>query len=99
MFSAVDDATARSYTRGMKDRAAVSLGRRGGRKTAEQGSEYFRKVSALRKTKAGGRPRKRRVVTEGILGKTALAGTFFSLGYQVSLLPSVCHLLQFTPLP
>jgi hypothetical protein len=47
----------------MKDRAAVSLGRRGGRKTAERGPEYYRKISALRKTKAGGRPRKKRPVT------------------------------------
>jgi len=50
----------------MKDRAAVSLGRRGGRKTAERGSEYFSKISALRKTKAGGRPRKKATVAKGV---------------------------------
>lgn len=37
--------------------SAVSLGRRGGQKTAERGSEYFRQIAAKRKTKAGGRPR------------------------------------------
>ncbi|HEV1285615.1 MAG TPA: hypothetical protein VNU44_09895 [Bryobacteraceae bacterium] len=37
---------------------AVSLGQRGGQKTAERGSEYFRQIAAKRKTKAGGRPRK-----------------------------------------
>ena len=36
--------------------AAVTLGQRGGLKTAERGSEYFRQIAAKRKTKAGGRP-------------------------------------------
>jgi hypothetical protein len=35
--------------------AAVTLGQRGGLKTAERGSEYFREIAAKRKTKAGGR--------------------------------------------
>jgi hypothetical protein len=34
---------------------AVSLGQRGGQKTAERGSEYFRQIAAKRKVKAGGR--------------------------------------------
>jgi hypothetical protein len=38
--------------------SAVSLGQRGGQKTAERGSEYFRQIAAKRKTRAGGRPRK-----------------------------------------
>jgi hypothetical protein len=38
--------------------AAVTLGQRGGLKTAERGSEYFRKIAAKRKTKSGGRPKK-----------------------------------------
>lgn len=38
--------------------AAVALGQRGGLKTAERGSEYFRKIAAQRKTRAGGRPRR-----------------------------------------
>ena len=38
--------------------AAVELGTRGGKKTAERGAEYFRQISAQRKTKAGGRPTK-----------------------------------------
>ena len=37
--------------------AAVALGQRGGLKTAERGSEYFRKIAARRKTHAGGRPK------------------------------------------
>jgi hypothetical protein len=37
---------------------AVSLGQRGGQKTAERGPGYFKKIAAMRKTKAGGRPRK-----------------------------------------
>jgi hypothetical protein len=41
-----------------KNPAAVSLGRMGGNKTAERGSEYFRKIAAKRKTFAGGRPPK-----------------------------------------
>jgi hypothetical protein len=37
--------------------SAVSLGQRGGQKTAERGTDYFKKIAAMRKTKAGGRPR------------------------------------------
>jgi hypothetical protein len=40
--------------------ASVERGRKGGRKTAERGPEYFRRIAAMRKTKAGGRPKKRR---------------------------------------
>ena len=36
---------------------AVSLGKLGGMKTAERGSEYFRQLAAKRKTKSGGRPK------------------------------------------
>jgi len=36
---------------------AVSLGQRGGKKTAERGSEYFRQIAAKRKTHGGGRPK------------------------------------------
>ncbi len=39
-----------------KNRAAVELGRRGGRVTAKRGPDYFRKIAAMRKTRAGGRP-------------------------------------------
>jgi hypothetical protein len=38
--------------------APVKRGRKGGSKTAERGSEYFRQIAAMRKTKAGGRPKK-----------------------------------------
>jgi hypothetical protein len=37
---------------------AVALGQRGGKVTAKRGSEYFRKIAAMRKSKAGGRPKK-----------------------------------------
>jgi hypothetical protein len=38
--------------------APAKLGRKGGQKTAERGPEYFRKIAAMRKTKAGGRTKK-----------------------------------------
>jgi hypothetical protein len=38
--------------------AAVTLGQRGGMKTALRGSDYFRKIAAKRKTYGGGRPKK-----------------------------------------
>ena len=38
--------------------AAATLGQKGGRKTAERGPDYFRQIAAMRKTRAGGRPRK-----------------------------------------
>lgn len=37
---------------------AMVLGAKGGKATAKRGSEYFRKIAAMRKTKGGGRPRK-----------------------------------------
>jgi hypothetical protein len=37
---------------------AITLGSKGGTKTAERGSEHFKKLAAMRKTRAGGRPRK-----------------------------------------
>jgi hypothetical protein len=39
-------------------KAPVALGRKGGKKTAERGPEYFKQIAAMRKTRAGGRPRK-----------------------------------------
>ena len=38
---------------------AAALGAKGGKKTAERGPEYFRKIAAMRKTRAGGRPPKK----------------------------------------
>ena len=38
------------------EKPAVVLGAKGGKKTAERGSEYFAKIAAMRKTRAGGRP-------------------------------------------
>jgi hypothetical protein len=37
---------------------AVALGSKGGQKTAERGPEYYARIAAMRKTKAGGRPKK-----------------------------------------
>jgi hypothetical protein len=39
--------------------AAIKYGRKGGTKTAERGPDYFRRIAAMRKTRAGGRPRKK----------------------------------------
>jgi hypothetical protein len=38
---------------------AATLGAKGGKKTAKRGSEYFRKIAAMRKEHKGGRPAKR----------------------------------------
>ena len=37
---------------------AATLGAKGGKKTAERGPEFFRKIASMRKTRAGGRPKK-----------------------------------------
>ena len=37
---------------------AVGLGKLGGKATAKKGPVYFRKIAAMRKTRAGGRPQK-----------------------------------------
>ena len=34
------------------------FGKKGGKKTAERGPEYFAKIAAMRKTRGGGRPKK-----------------------------------------
>ena len=40
---------------------AATLGAKGGKETAKRGSEYFRQLASKRKTRAGGRPSKKRV--------------------------------------
>ena len=45
----------------LKDRPAAALGKRGGLKTAERGPDYFKKIAGMRKTNAGGRPKKSNV--------------------------------------
>lgn len=35
---------------------AATLGKKGGKATAKRGAEYYRQISAMRKTHAGGRP-------------------------------------------
>jgi hypothetical protein len=42
----------------IKIKPAAALGAKGGAKTAQRGPEYFKRIAAMRKTKAGGRPRK-----------------------------------------
>ena len=37
---------------------AAVLGKMGGRATAKRGADYFRKIAGMRKTRAGGRPKK-----------------------------------------
>jgi hypothetical protein len=37
---------------------AATLGKRGGKVTAQKGSDYFRKIAAMRKDFKGGRPSK-----------------------------------------
>jgi hypothetical protein len=37
---------------------AATLGKLGGEKTAQRGPEYFRQIAAMRKTRAGGRPKR-----------------------------------------
>ena len=39
-------------------KAAARLRQKGGQKTAERGPDYFRQIAAMRKTRAGGRPKK-----------------------------------------
>ena len=42
----------------LKASPAATLGAKGGKKTAERGPEYFRKIAGMRKKRAGGRPSK-----------------------------------------
>jgi hypothetical protein len=44
-----------------KNQAAVELGKRGGAAMAKRGPEYFQRISAMRKNKRGGRPKKNAV--------------------------------------
>lgn len=37
---------------------AATLGKKGGKETAKRGSDYFRKIAAMRKERKGGRPSK-----------------------------------------
>ncbi len=42
----------------LKASPAAALGSKGGKKTAQRGPEYFRKIAGMRKTRGGGRPKK-----------------------------------------
>jgi hypothetical protein len=46
----------------LTERPAAVLGAKGGKKTAERGPDYFARIAGMRKTKAGGRPRKQNQV-------------------------------------
>lgn len=37
---------------------AADLGKKGGKKTAKRGSDYFRKIASMRRNFGGGRPKK-----------------------------------------
>lgn len=50
-----------------KNNAAAELGRLGGEKTAERGPAYYAKIQAMRKVRAGGRPKIQKAEHEGIL--------------------------------
>lgn len=41
----------------LTEKPAAVLGAKGGRKTALRGPEYFKNIAAMRKTRAGGRPK------------------------------------------
>ena len=42
----------------LTEKPAAVLGAKGGKKTAERGPDYFKKIAAMRKTRAGGRPKR-----------------------------------------
>ena len=42
----------------LTEKPAAILGARGGKATAKRGPEYFAKISAMRKHRSGGRPKK-----------------------------------------
>lgn len=44
----------------LKESPAATLGSKGGRATAKRGSEYFRKIAAMRKERKGGRPKEQK---------------------------------------
>jgi hypothetical protein len=55
------DIIQRSTAAPVDESAAAALGAKGGNATlASKGPEYFKRISAMRKKKAGGRPRKER---------------------------------------
>jgi hypothetical protein len=42
----------------LEQNPAATLGAKGGKTTAKRGSDYFRKIAAMRKENKGGRPKK-----------------------------------------
>ena len=52
------DLVERSLEKPVQSNPAAELGAKGGQKTAERGPEYFAKIAGMRKTNAGGRPKK-----------------------------------------
>jgi hypothetical protein len=41
----------------LTEKPAAVLGAKGGKKTAELGPDYFRKIASMRKTRSGGHPK------------------------------------------
>jgi hypothetical protein len=41
----------------LTEKPAAVLGAKGGKATAKRGPEYFKRIAAMRKTRAGGRPK------------------------------------------
>jgi hypothetical protein len=41
----------------LTEKPAALLGAKGGKKTAERGPDYFKRIAGMRKTRAGGRPK------------------------------------------
>jgi hypothetical protein len=41
----------------LTEKPAAVLGAKGGKKTAERGPDYFRKIASMRKTRSGGHPK------------------------------------------
>lgn len=53
-----------SMTAALSGGVGVLFGSRGGQKTAERGPDYYRQIAAMRKTRAGGRPRKAKNISQ-----------------------------------
>ena len=63
---------------------AAELGKRGGQETAKRGPEYYSQIAALRKTNAGGRPKKHLdVLTSGATPSSVRSRSAFLIAKRV----------------
>src|SRR5947209_4313720 len=63
---------------------AAELGKRGGQETAKRGSDYYAEIAGLRKTKAGGRPKKHQdVLTSGASPSSVRSRSAFLIAQRV----------------